>query len=239
MRANKRRIAKVGLAVLAVLGLMGMTAVGSQAAWLVLLTGTPTTLPDKTEVNFSNHTDLTILIPAKNLEILCNKTTSDAFLLRTSPLGFAEGSFLLSECEAFTVSPSLVRAPKCDPINQPIKVSIKAQLILHTGAGNNGHNYLLITPHFTIEFGPECALAETSLVKGSFVAECGHLSIGAFVHLDCVNHQVTQLIRQVAGTTLFPSDKLIYGLNTQLSIDGILAAKLAGVHAGFAWGGHV
>jgi len=130
---------------------------------------------------------------------------------------------------------------KCDPLNQPVEAGVVAHVILHS----NSENYVLIesktgSPLAGIEFGPECALTETSNVKGSLVAECGHLNaVKEFVHLDCKNQQVTQLFRQVPGSSLFPSDKLIYGLSSEALFDGVAAVKLAGTLSGGTWGGHV
>jgi hypothetical protein len=236
---RKHGLRAFGLSFLALSAFMAVMAVGAQGAWLQLIGGVASEIPDKTEVNASAHTNGNLLLPSKNLEIVCKKLQAETLLLRTSPLGFAEGKANFSECETFnTAGGGLVAAPKCNPINQPIKAAGTALIILHTGAGNDGHNYVLFagTPFTTIEFGSECALTETSTVKGSLVAECGHLNAGAFVHLDCSSHQATQLLRQVPGTTLFPNDKLIYGLNSAATLDGIAAVSLA---SGNAWGGHV
>jgi hypothetical protein len=246
MQMRKHGLRAFGLSFLALSAFMAVMAVGAQGAWLQLISGVASTIPDKTEVSVSAHTAGTLLLPAKNLEIECKKVAAETLLLRTAPLGSAEGKLLFTECKAFQIGPKLEAAPKCDPV-EPIKAAGLAQLILHTGAGNDGHNYVLFQPHknakgefepfTTIVFSELCALTETSTVKGELIAECGHLNgSSVFVHLDCQSHLATQLLRQVAGTTLFPLNKLIYGLNTAATIDGIAAAKLA---SGNSWGGHV
>jgi hypothetical protein len=240
MRAKKRGTARLGLAVLAMLGLMGLTAVGARANWLVLLTDAPTNLADKTEVEANAHTAITLLIPKKNIEIVCTTLKGETLLLRTAPEGTGEGKLAFSGCTTYSLTPELKAQPNCNPINQPIKAAGLAQVILHT----NGDNYVLLKPHSgkaftTIEYSELCALTETSTLGGSLVAECGHLAAGSFVHLDCKAHRVIQLFRQVPGTTLFPSDKLIYGLSSEATLDGIAAVSVKGIHAGFAWGGHV
>jgi hypothetical protein len=234
---RKHGLRSFGLSFMALSAFMAVMAVGAQGSWLHLVSGVALTLANNSLVTVEKHNngDFTLLLGPKNLEILCTTVQGEDLLLKTSPLGSATGKVSFSGCTTSTISPLTAQA-KCNPINQPIKAAGTAQLILH-----NGVNYVLFSgaPFTTIEFSEECALTETSTVKGSLVAECGHLNgSGVFVGLDCLNHQVTQLLRS-APKALFAADKLIYGLNTEALLDGIAAVKLGAPNVGNAWGGHV
>lgn len=234
---RKHRFRAFGLSFLALSALMAFMAVGAQANWLVLDKEGTVLEPTET-VSVSAHTPGELLIPAKNLEIECKKVASEGLTLEAKST-LAKGKVAFSECVTFSTSGTLTAAPKCNPINQPIKAGGVAHIILH-----NSENYVLLEPETgkpftTIEFGEECALTATSTVKGSLVVECGHLNASSvFVHLDCKNHEVTHLIRQ-ASPTLFPSDALIYGLSSAATIDGIAAVTLSGADVGKSWGGHI
>lgn len=241
---GRKGLRALGLSLLAVFGLMAFMAAGAQAGWLILLGAVTDELKagEVEEVQATQHVDGILLVPgALNLEILCHEISSNDILLigsNNSALADATGKVLFNNCLTSTITP-LTRAAKCDPVNQPIEAAGKAHIILHSGK-----NYVLFEPTtglsgvFTVvKFGAECALVEDSEITGQLVAECGHLSGGVFVGLDCKTHQTTGLLRQ-APAALFPSDKLQFG-EQNATLDGIAAVTLSGKNAGAGWGGHV
>lgn len=247
---GRKGLRALSLSFLAVLGFMAFMAVGAQANWLHLNAAGTVSLENSTAsiVEVSDHVDGLLLVPAKNLEILCHETEeNDILLLPNSTL--ATGKLVFDECLTFSVNKvgHLLPAPSCDPVNQPIEAGGKAHIILH-----NGVNYILFEPEeglegiFTVvEFGELCALTETSEVTGTLVAECGHLQVltggvehPPFLKLDCANHQVTQLLRE-ADQSLFGGEHgLLFGEN-KATIDGIAAVKLGGGLTGRGFGGHI
>jgi len=239
---RKHGLRAFGLSFLALSALMAFMAVGAQANWLILSGGG--TVETTAKVAAAAHTPGVLLIPAKNLEIECTTVTSEGITLAEKST-LATGKVAFSGCTTYSTAESkLTLASKCKPTNAEgkIKAGGVAHLLLH-----EGQNYVLLEPETgkpftTIEFGPECALTETSTVKGSIVAECGHLKSETekvFVHDNCATHQVNGLLQQVPGTTLFPNDKLIYGLNSAASVDGLALVSLEAPFLNASWGGHV
>lgn len=232
MSHGKHGSTAIILTLLVSLGLMTFITPAAQANWLYL---------ENAPVEVIRHTeDVTLLVEGVNVQVLCKNIQGENVLLEegnatTAP---ASGTVLFSECTG--VEKSTGKEQKnCNPINQPIKATGKAKIVLHT----NGQNYFLFEPEtgksFTlVEFSELCALVETNKVTGSFVGECGELNgLNEFVQEDCKNYQVTHLLHQ-APEALFPSDVLKFGAH-KASIDGIAAATLTGAFKGDSWSGEV
>jgi hypothetical protein len=232
MSYPRGRARALGLALMVVLGLMALGASGAQGNWLILHNGQTVQNEVNVPIALSAHTHITYLVAdAFKTEILCTTASADDLLL--FPLStLALGITLVSGCTTFQSGKA---SPNCNPINQPIAFQEIWHLVLH-----NGKNYLLVKNEkpATFEFGELCALGEEIVETGSLGFECGHLSAGVFVGLDCKNHQVTQLLRPVVPQSLL-GDSLKWGANT-VTVDGILAWKIdGGLYLGDAWGGHI
>lgn len=242
----------LGLTLLAALGIMAFSVVGAQANWLYLLgDGKADEFEADEVVQVSVHpgSHALLLVPGKNLEILCKKMQgNDVLLLALKTV--AHGAIIFNECMTYfnNFKGHLLRAATCDPVNQPIAAGGLAHLVLHLYEYSKGSfiwkNYVLFEPSTglsgtftTLEFSELCALTETAEVTGQLVAECGQLVSGVFALLDCAQHKVTHLLRQ-APAALFPEDGLTFGENAA-TLDGIAAITLAGKLAGSEWGGHI
>jgi len=251
MNYRKQGLRALGLSFVAVLGLMAFMASGAQANFQYLLTvnGVIDDVPDNLPT-VSAHSEGVLLVPGKNLEIKCPTVESDpsapVLLLASSTV--AHGHLIFSGCKTFTISP-LTEQTKCKPWSPGqvkesgiILAGGLAELVLHPTP--NSKSYVLFKPlvvggvtqpFTTIELPETCALAETSKVTGSLVAECGELVAGAFSGGNCATHRVKQLLRSVTAG-LFPADVLKFGAN-EAFIDGIAAVELGGALAGKSWGG--
>jgi hypothetical protein len=230
---------------------MAFMATGASAAFLYTEGTTVKTLTVASEPVIEAHTDGTLRIPAKNLKILCQKVESDpgakVILLPNSTV--AHGHLLFKECESFDIKTNTLQK-NCTPKSPgqelgKILAGGLAELILHPA---NNTMVLFkplvvegVTQPFTTIVLPElCALAETSNVTGSLVAECGQLKSETekvFVGGNCATHRVTQLLQSVSealAKTL--GDTLKFGAS-EAFVDGIAAVKFAAPCAGCAWGG--
>ena len=143
--------------------------------------------------------------------------------------------------------------PSCNPESQPI-VAGGLALIKLLALTQNGTllNVVLFeqtnekTPFATIKLSESCALAFTSNVTGSVVAECGKLEpVNTFVQVDCGVSSVAHLLQAPAQTTWWESngagghkaveDKLKFGANAA-TLGGIASVEL---ESGITWAGHV
>lgn len=243
MSYTNNGISTFSLSLIAILGLMIFLAGGAQANWLLLLAnGTLDELTGDTEgVKVKEHSELISLLLSNGVKIRCETLAGEDVLLQPGNATTAEatGKVAFSNCHTFDKNGTA--APKCDPLNQPVKASGKAHIILH-----GGKNYMLFNPpeglegFFAIVKIDEelCALIETSEVTGSLVAECGQLNkSGIFVGEDCKVHAVSHLLQQ-APQALFPSDELRFG-ELKASLDGIANLELAEDGIGLAWSGEV
>jgi hypothetical protein len=245
MSNQKRGLRLLGLSLLSVLGLMAFMAVGAQAEWLILLAGGTVHVlkaGENESVKVSAHTDGKLLIPAKNLEILCETVEGEELKLIGGGL-LAEGKVKFTKCKTFTIGPPLTEQPKCKP-DEPIVAGGIAHMILHKKPGSAGPvNLILFLPpagsetFTTIKFPESCALIATSKVTGELHAECGLLDGGVFVQLDCKHHQVAPIIRASASQELV-TKPLKLGANPAF-LDGEALVELSGKYIGLSWGGHV
>jgi hypothetical protein len=235
MSIRRNGLKALGLSVIAALSLMAFMAAGAQANWLV----EGVELKANETVSVAAHTEGKLAVPAKNIEFRCTTIGAEGLKLVASSEK-AEGKVKFTGCTAFQISTGTAQA-NCKP-KEPITAGGFALIILHT----NGQNYILFSPETgkpftTVELPELCALAETSPVTGSLVAECGKLAEVekklVFSHLDCNTSEVTHLI-QPASASLFEADKLKFGANPA-TLAGIAAVKLSGANVNKAWAGHV
>ena len=256
MSYRRNGLRALGVSLMAALGLMAFTAAGAQAAFLYLEGGVTKTLAVESEPVVSAHNTGTLLVPGLNIEIQCKKVESDPTakvkLLANSVV--AHGHLLFTECESFEIENKVTKVKltllgSCKPSSPgtasgTVLAGGLAELVLHEATGRT---YVLFKPlspkkegekvPFTIVVLPEtCALAETSEVTGSLVAECGELVTGAFGgDKNCKTHRVEQLLQQ-APQALFPTDQLKFG-EQNASLDGIAAVKFGAPCANCSWGG--
>lgn len=230
----------LSLCLMAALGLMAFLASGAQAEWLlegkVITENTPfhgVIHPLEKEPK-TKH--LVLLVPAKEIEILCAKLVIDEGVLLSGASLAALGLLLFSECETFQKK---VLSKGCKP-KEPIDAKVIGKLILHEKL-----NYILIEPDLTknftvIDFNEEtCALPDTE-VNGSVVVECmgEKLELKEVTGIDyCLEELVHHLITE-ASRKLFPADVLKYGAN-EAFLDGIVDLLLSGKDEGKKWSGHV
>lgn len=180
-----------------------------------------------------------LLVPAKELEILCTEVkVTDGLLLKETVL--IKGILEFTNCKNFQKGKE---SAGCKP-KEPITTSkILAHLILHETL-----TYALLEPETgtkftTIDYNEEtCALPDAE-VKGTLVAEGlgENYELHATTKVDyllqeLVNHLITE-----ASRTLFPKDILSYGAN-EAFIDGVLNVFLIdskGAKTGAKFSGHV
>jgi hypothetical protein len=93
-------------------------------------------------------------------------------------------------------------------------------------------------PFTTLEFPEACALAETSKITGSYVAECGELKpAGTYVGGNCATHRVTQLLKPIsAALAKTLGDTMKFGAN-EMSPSGVVAVEFGSPCKGCSWGG--
>jgi hypothetical protein len=229
---------RLGVCLVAALGLMGLMAAGAQATWLV--NGATLAAKAGKAVEVLNHSAvITKLIPAKNLAIDCKLVHSDDGLLNpASGVGEILGTLLLTECT--TLQPIGTAVAKCK-LKEPEEIKGKGNLFLH-----NGDTYILLEPEegiFTrVDFPEECALPDTN-IAGSIVLECLGPNLEKGKDL-CLKEEVTHLFQeapsslfagQTEGGVTLPKDGLLYGVSP-LTIDGVVKATLASKET---WAGHI
>jgi hypothetical protein len=256
MNYRKQGLRALGLSFVAVLGLMAFMAAGAQAAegkFLYLVGAVTTTLAAESEPVVSAHTHGTLLIPGKNLKILCPKVASDPgapVKLLGSNLGaaggIAHGHLIFKECESFTISTNVLQG-NCTPKSPgaaagEILAGGLAELILHPANTTLVLFKPLVVggvtqPFVTIVLPELCALAETSNVTGELIAECGKLEpANTYVGGSCSTHRTEQLLKEIPEAL---RKALGFGLKfgaNEASVDGIAAVKFGAPCAGCSWG---
>ncbi len=222
----KCRFRALGLSFVAVLGLMGLMAVGASAGWLI--EGSYISLHEPVAV--SAHQEGNLLVAEQELEILCATVESENFRLWV--VGTASGSVEFSECKTWQNGKE---QPGCSPQNEPIVAGANANPVLHSSV-----NYVHIEPFgsgafTTVQFNPaKCALVEDSEITGSLVIECLTAKLAAS---DCKNSEAVHNLRAAPSQALFKAG-LSFGEN-QAVLDGVVAVELAGENSGAAWAGHI
>jgi hypothetical protein len=244
MSNQKPGLRLLGLSLLSVLGLMAFMAVGAQAEWLILLADKTVHVlkaGENESVKVSAHTASKLLIPAKNLEIVCEALEADDLLLIGGG-SLAEGKVKFTKCKTYTIGPPLTEQTKCKP-DEPIVAGGIVHTVLHKAPGGVLKNLVLFLPppgsetFTTIKFPEACALIATSKLTGELHAECGELVGGVFTQVDCAKHQVAPLLRAAASQELVIKP-LKFGANP-MSLDGEVLVELSGKYIGLSWGGHV
>jgi hypothetical protein len=227
----------LGLCLIAVLGLMGITAVGAQAKgdWRIEGANTATTAEFTSEKDGTK--DFTILTGTggTEIEVLCQElTTDDGLLLAPTKTESGKGlvTLLFKGCKTF-LNGSLSEA--CKPI-EPIVAKLKFLLVLH-----NKTTYLLLEPDVgttfaAIKFEAGCALPEI-VITGSLAYEDGNEPFE--------NESVKRLMLgvpaplfggQTEGGTTLPNARLLFGVNS-VKLEGSIWWKLAGANLGKKWSG--
>jgi hypothetical protein len=232
MSHNKFGLKALGLCLLAALSVMAFAATGAQAKGEWKVNGVKLTTDIGVEALALEHSELLSTFGFNTkIQILCeNVTVKDGLLF---PDGSSLGELEFSKnCQTRT---SLTLQENCKPL-EPIVAKVRNLLIHH-----NGDTYIRFTPHdaltfATLHLGALCAAGTNIQVKGSAVAECGLLVGGVWSHEDCNVEKDEHEIREVPGTTLFPSDRLKFGQNPA-SLHGDIGLILNGAHAGGTWSG--
>lgn len=194
------------------------------------------------------HTTFKMAVSTLNLEFRCTTLKGEGIkLLASSATG--EGNIAFSNCAAFSISEGKEQK-NCKP-SEPIVGGSTASLKLLAKTKNGTlSNYILFggksgKPFTTITLPELCALAETSDISGSFVAECGTLVGGVFTFEDCKTERTEHLLQVVNSAAIFESDgkgghmevkeNLMFGENSTVS-SGIVGAELESKNG---WAGHV
>ena len=229
---RRRHIPKVlGLMFTLALSFFMLLAAGAQANWLV----GGVELKVNKGVLAKAHSALELNVASHSIEFRCANVSASGVELKASSAE-ATGKMVFSGCKAYSpIALTGTEQKNCNPVN-PIEVGFKASLLLH-----NGVNYVLFAPNpstspfTTIEIGLFCALAETSDVTGSLVAQCGRLNASSeFEGENCNVAGVTHLIKP-ALLALFTADSLKFGANGA-SFAGIAAVELSSKES---WAGHI
>lgn len=241
---NRIRVFALGL--LALCGLTALMAASASANWL----------EDGKEIHVNlkvvgqAHTTAELEVPSLKLEFRCTTVTPDDVLLL--PLSTtALGKVNFSGCSAW--SPEGLKGTEqknCKP-TEPIKAGGVALIkLLAKTKGGALKNYILFEPEpgeafTTIVLPALCALAETSKVTGSTVAECGTLDAEKkFVSEDCNVERVQHLI-QAGPTVWFESDgagghkEVIDDLKFGTNLAFVLGIASVELESGKPWCGHV
>ena len=253
MRHAKHGLGALGVCLVAALGLAGLGAASASAAteaWLI--EGKAITEhtnihailrrlePKKEGEETQKH--LVLLIPSKELNILCEiLTTDDGLLFPNTVEGLI--TLLITECKTEIKGKE---NKGCKPF-EPIVVETSFHLILHPT--KEGSNYLLFEPDpqgkhpktfTTLQFNEETCALPNAEITGSFVVE----GLGEnyelkektgidYIATELVHHLITQ-----APAALFPEDVLKYGAN-EMRLDGVADVLLSGPNEGKKWSGHV
>ena len=226
MNYRKRGLKALGLAFLAVLGLMAFSAGGAQASGTVLVEGlsAPFTVGISGEAHNALASDSKLLILGLNMEIFCHAASVSNGLLSSSGTGTATITF--ETCLAQGVSGGALTGAVCELEN--IVAKTNALVILHSG-----NPYVQFTPSDGLTFATvinetECALPEEAKVKGCVVAGVERAN----------EDEVTKLITTKNIASLFGCS-LSYGANAaHLSVDANvkLSNSVHGNHSGLKWG---
>ncbi len=233
MSSAMRRINVLALALLALCSLTALMATSAQANWLE----SGAEVMSNKNVLLKAHTTTKLVVSSLNFEIRCTTLKAEgAKIVAKSTVG--EGKVAFSGCTAFQISTG-TEQKNCKP-SEPIKAGGKSLIVILAtkfGDASSLRVFLLLEPEagkpFTTIVLPElCALAETSEVTGSLVAECGSLSGGVFVGENCNVARVEHLQRQApaglwrgATHTEQAEHELCFGEN-KAKLEGILADEL-------------
>ena len=247
MSSVKSRFKIVYLTVLALCGLTALMATSAQANWLE--SGAEVTV--NKNVKAKAHTTGKLIVEKLNLEIRCPTLTGEGLKLVAKSTK-AEGKVKFTGCKSFQKSTG-TESKNCEPLAGTEKGVIKAGGIILTvkyaliqGNAASLETFLLYEPETgkafaTVEFSELCALASTTEVKGSFVADCGELVSEKFVAEECSVAQVAHLLKP-AGPTKFwkgashtevVEDILLFGKN-EAKVEGIASDEL---ESGNTWAG--
>ncbi len=207
---GRHRLKALGLMFLAALCLTIFMTSSAQANWLIL--GVEPAV--NKEITISTHELIILLVPSLGLALDCIIGSEDMLLLAHSPEIL--GTLTFKSC---TTKINGTSNPKCDPINQPIKLKVKGRIVL---IGTK--NLILLEPETaggkfgTIEFGVECAVTETNDVSGKLLLES---LTEALAPGDCSEELKSHLVKQQARV----EDVLRFG-KRELFLDGVAKAVL-------------
>jgi hypothetical protein len=254
-----RKLRALGLTVLALCGLTALMATSAQANWLE--NGAEVTV--NKEVKAKAHTEGKLLISSLNFEIRCPTLDAEEIKL-TAKSTHATGKVKFLGCEGFQISPSELQK-NCTPHSPgqaagTIVAGGQALIVKYAtekGKPSTLREYILLEnidlgekeiklPFTTVELPELCALAETSEVKGSLLAECGELNgSSVFVGENCSVAQKVHLLQAAPIVTFYKEDpktkedtldvldELLFGEN-KAKVDGIASTELA---SGNPWAG--
>ncbi len=238
------RFKVLSITLLALYGSTALMAGGAQGNWLE--SGKEVTVNKNLVVKA--HTTYKMTISKSNLEFRCTTLKSEGLkLLASSTTG--EGNIAFSDCLAFQTSDGKEQK-NCKPTEPIVGGSTASLKLLAKTKNGTLNNYILFgaksgKPFTTITLPEACALAETSEISGSFVAECGTLVGGVFTFEDCKTERAEHLLQVVNNAAMFESDgkgghmevkeNLKFGENETIS-SGIVGAELESKNS---WAGHV
>ncbi len=247
MIRRKHRLSALGVCLLAAMSVMALAAGSAQAEtgakWLI----NGTQLSGSESITGSTAAGSSFL-----LEVLEEGVTTEVIHCSTlnidegkieEPNGKNLGVLLFTNCLTLVLfEGELVDPEICDPV-EPVVAEVKSLLILDPNETGTKKPYILFEPDnaegiFTeLEFKDPCPLPPAVPITGSKVAECVTLSGGVYVADTCLTEKVTQLIRPVQSLTLFPEDKLFFGVN-EAHFEGVAALELSGANEEEPWSGH-
>jgi hypothetical protein len=240
-----RKLRALGLTVLALCGLTALMATSAQANWLE--NGVETTV--NKVVKAKAHLAGKLVISSLNFEIRCPTLEAEGLEIVHNSKE-ATGKVKFTGCKGFQISTGTVQG-NCTPettggVKEVVTAAGKAlDVKLATVSGGTLKEYILFEENgaafSTIKLPALCALAETSNVTGSLVAECGELVSEKFVAENCSVAQKVHLLQAATPTVFFKGtgdtekveDKLKFGANAA-TLAGIAAVELA---SGNSWSG--
>ncbi len=246
MIRRKHRLSALGVCLLAAMSVMALAAGAAQAEtgakWLI--NGTQLSGSESITGSAALSFLLEVLEEgATTVVIHCSTLNIDEGKIE-EPNGKNLGKLLFTNCLTLLLFEGELVDPEgiCDPV-EPVTANVKSLLILDPNETGTKKPYILFEPDnaegiFTsLDFIEPCPLPELVPITGSKVAECVKLEGGVHVADTCLTEKVTQLIRPVQSLTLFPNDKLFFGLN-EAHFKGVGALELSGANAGKPWSGH-
>jgi hypothetical protein len=249
--ANKATIGVIASAELASKNLWaGHVAATAPTGWLE----SSVKINENKNVLTKAHTEGRLSIASLNFEIRCPSLDAEGLKLIAGSKE-ATGGLKFLGCKGFQISTG-TEQEKCTPettsgVKEQIIADGKAldvKLATEKGKAASLKELILFGPaagktwFATVKLSELCALAETSNITGSLVAECGRLEpANTFVGEECSVAQKVHLLQAATPTTFWKGpahmeevkDELKFGLNKAM-LNGIQTVEL---ESGNPWAG--